>query len=366
MTSDGRAVDLPLAKATCQRCGAARTTTAIPDAFWTSHYTEDYTLAGRGGAAEPAWFGPDGMVPRSALAAEWIAASLSAAPALRPRSILEVGCGDGAVLARLKAVFPNAALHGVEPNAHATSLARARGLDVRQASYDAVAGQFDLVYSIAVIEHVVSPRHFLTALRALLKPAGRLIVIHPCQDRPSNDIFMLDHLHHFHSQHLLRLAKNVGLAVEAANLGTRMFVNFALARLVPARCEIPAPAAWPSMRALKEAIASWRHIFAAVDDWLARWDNRPIIVWGIGENFDLLRAYCQLGKQPICLGIDERAQARGQDFPIRSAAVVRDGELRATPVLLTFRPSKAIEGRLTGAGAEWFCPLPSDNHEKQQ
>jgi SAM-dependent methyltransferase len=86
--------------------------------------------------------------------------------------------------------MPNATCEGVELNRDAVDLARQRGIFVHQgAPADLAAEQYDVVYSIAVLEHVPSPTKFLRELRRLLKPGGHLFLYQPTQDVPSYDLF---------------------------------------------------------------------------------------------------------------------------------------------------------------------------------
>lgn len=109
------------------------------------------------------------------------------ATALKPlagKSALDVGCGAGLLcepLARL-----GAAVTGVDaaPENIATAAAHAAqsGLAIEYRAGELSAqklGQFDLVTSMEVIEHVTDPAAFVTELVAHLKPGGLLIMSTP-------------------------------------------------------------------------------------------------------------------------------------------------------------------------------------------
>lgn len=99
-------------------------------------------------------------------------------------SILDIGCGNGAMLAEIRKLGPSA-LCGVESSESAVRLARSQGFDIRLA--DATADlvtlfeqhSFDLVISVEVIEHVYDPRGLLRQAHALLRPKGRLLLTTP-------------------------------------------------------------------------------------------------------------------------------------------------------------------------------------------
>ncbi len=105
---------------------------------------------------------------------------------LRPlagKTALDVGCGAGlfaALLARL-----GAKVTGIDAAPEVIAVARdhaaGQGLEVdyRHAAVEDVAGRFDLVTSMEVIEHVADPRAFLARLAARLAPGGLMILSTP-------------------------------------------------------------------------------------------------------------------------------------------------------------------------------------------
>jgi SAM-dependent methyltransferase len=102
------------------------------------------------------------------------AAALCARAGVRPRTLVEIGCGDGALLAELSARSVAAALDGFELSGPAAELARARGVPGarRVESYDgarvpAADGSYDLAVLSHVLEHVPEPG-------ALLEEAARV------------------------------------------------------------------------------------------------------------------------------------------------------------------------------------------------
>ena len=105
---------------------------------------------------------------------------------LRPlegKSALDVGCGAGLLaepLARLGArvTAVDAAVELVDV---AREHAAGQGLkiDYRHAAVEDLGGQFDLITSMEVIEHVADPRAFLESLAARLAPGGLMILSTP-------------------------------------------------------------------------------------------------------------------------------------------------------------------------------------------
>lgn len=102
---------------------------------------------------------------------------------LEGKKSLDVGCGAGLLaepLARLGAQV-TAIDAAPELIAAAQTHAAARGLEIdyRVATAEEIEGQFDLVTSLEVIEHVANPGAFVAALAARLAADGLLILSTP-------------------------------------------------------------------------------------------------------------------------------------------------------------------------------------------
>ena len=88
--------------------------------------------------------------------------------------ILDIGCGDGSALEKMRGRGAWQ-LCGVEFDAAAAQRARAKGLDVRAGDVAAAGfepGSFDLIRMGHVIEHVLDPAATLREVLRLLKPGG--------------------------------------------------------------------------------------------------------------------------------------------------------------------------------------------------
>lgn len=95
--------------------------------------------------------------------------------------VLDVGCGNGSVVALMRRNGLDAL--GLEPSAHAAALAReCYGIEVQVGMLqDAAiaAGSLDAVTLLDVIEHLSDPLGDLRRAHALLKPGGRVYVKTP-------------------------------------------------------------------------------------------------------------------------------------------------------------------------------------------
>ena len=102
---------------------------------------------------------------------------------LEGKSALDVGCGAGLLaepLARLGAQVTaiDAAPELIEV-ARAHAAGQGLAIEYRAAAVEAIEGQFDLITSLEVIEHVADPRAFIAALARRLAPGGLLILSTP-------------------------------------------------------------------------------------------------------------------------------------------------------------------------------------------
>ena len=94
--------------------------------------------------------------------------------------LLEIGCGPGLFLAEARRLGVATAI-GVDLNPWAIAAARARGIDARLGTIEAIPAttRFDAIVMLDVLEHVREPLPFLAAVRARLRPDGRLLLMTP-------------------------------------------------------------------------------------------------------------------------------------------------------------------------------------------
>jgi SAM-dependent methyltransferase len=144
-------------------------------------------------------------------------------------SVLDVGCGRGDFLRHAAAERPDLNLTGIDlsPNGSSDRIRFIQGDILQLAS----AGEtFDVVASLAVIEHIDDVQAFVSRNCSLLKSAGKLIVM-TINDGSLlyragrlgrsfgvplayNRLYSVHHLHHFTRQSLSLLLKRHQLTVE--------------------------------------------------------------------------------------------------------------------------------------------------------
>lgn len=107
--------------------------------------------------------------------------------------LLEVGCGSGYLLGRMKQLGWD--VEGVDFDHEAVRLAREVGLVVKCGKLEECAypsSFFDAIYMGNLIEHVHDPIELLNECYRLLKPAGKLVIVTPNTESMGCRVFGMD------------------------------------------------------------------------------------------------------------------------------------------------------------------------------
>jgi SAM-dependent methyltransferase len=136
---------------------------------------------------------------------------------ITPETIVEIGCGDGSLLAELSDI---AVVDGFELSANAAAYARERGVARKVEAFDgehvpAQADEYDLAVLSHVLEHVPDP---LPLLKEAARVAPHVIVEVPLEDnrsarRPAARRLSeaAGHLHAWNRTDVRRLLRSAGL-----------------------------------------------------------------------------------------------------------------------------------------------------------
>jgi SAM-dependent methyltransferase len=154
------------------------------------------------------------------------AAALCGRAGRHPASVVEIGCGEGALLAELARAWPDTRFDGFELSEPAIEIARSRGIPGagRLEAFDgahvpASDGAYDLAVLSHVLEHVPDP---LPLLREAARVARRVLVEVPLEDNVSGrrrahraESERIGHLHQFDRAAVRALVAGAGLPVAA-------------------------------------------------------------------------------------------------------------------------------------------------------
>ena len=156
--------------------------------------------------------------------------TVAALPPGAGRRLLDVGCGSGEFLQRMRSFGWEAV--GVEPDPVAAARARSAALDVRDGLLVDAAFEddfFDAIVLSHVIEHVHDPVELLRECRRVLRPGGVLKIMTPNLHSVGHRRFGADwrglepprHLHLFSSRSLSSCIRKAGLAVTEVRTSAR-------------------------------------------------------------------------------------------------------------------------------------------------
>lgn len=199
-----------LTTSACVRCGFVLTNPRPRPEAMETFYATIYRRLYRGSAAPSAkQLQALGVHERAHYIAEW----LEAGDLVHGKRVLDVGCGDGSLLAELDARGA-ASVVGVEPNAEYRAYASLKaGINVAKSIEDLdPSNRFDLVIANHVLEHIPDPLAFLREVRHLVDTHGHAYINVPDATAYSSiDALHIAHLSHFTIVTLQRALRGAGL-----------------------------------------------------------------------------------------------------------------------------------------------------------
>jgi hypothetical protein len=197
------------------------------------------------------------------------------------RVLLEIGASDGDVLAELRTRTNASRAYAFEPNKENASIARQRGIDVRERFFgaDAVADKLDpvdFIYARHVIEHVFDFTSFFRGINGVVSAGADLILETPSLDfhamQGSMDPFHIEHVHVFALCSLVMLAGFHGWRYGDSVVTASGNLIASFRKGGPPR-QIPKPDLGGLQARLSQHSEAMRRLFA----------GRRIIFWGAGS-----------------------------------------------------------------------------------
>ncbi len=148
----------------------------------------------------------------------------------RPQRLIEVGCGNGDMLALMRDLGWE--VSGVEFDPKCKNLVEMQGIpchlgDIRELHYP--TDTFDAIYTGNVIEHLIDPHSFVTECARILKSGGRFVCLTPNSTSFGHAYFKHNwrglepprHLALFNLKNLTRLLKDNGFELELSRTTNR-------------------------------------------------------------------------------------------------------------------------------------------------
>lgn len=355
MLSDGRVIARALAKLSCMACGAAFHASETSRQDIRDVYRSGYALAGAA---------PKSDAARARAYCRWIQSECST-----PRSVLEIGCGSGALLTILVAAWPAAKGYGIDPalpkagrSGNRIRLERGFVEDIPQDWQG-----FDLIVAVNVVEHVPNPGAFLAALQSRLAPNGKIVIVCPAAEPPNVELLFFDHLYSLTPSALRAASKPTLLVALKQTSAPREIGDFQMLVFSKADDESGRSLQWdrpfPDLHARRQSyLERWSELDQTLLD-----RSKPgarLVAFGAGQTAAMLRAYAPRTWARVGLIVlDDINEAWTLGPPIASYQEAVQN-LAGAEVLIAASPhvQKAIADRLRNDGMrpiEWDDLIPN-------
>jgi 2-polyprenyl-3-methyl-5-hydroxy-6-metoxy-1,4-benzoquinol methylase len=148
---------------------------------------------------------------------------------VRPRRVLDCGCGDGSLLSEVAARVPCGELHGTDiadnvPIQSAGIPIRFQRQDLGQPVPEGMHGLYDLVLCSEVIEHVANDEAVLRNLHDVAAPGATVVLTTQSGNIYKTEQF-LGHIRHYCLSDLCARVEQTGLTVEKSYLAGWPWLN---------------------------------------------------------------------------------------------------------------------------------------------
>jgi len=249
----------------CRTCGCIQ---KVIDQAWRSEVAQiydNYTIYYQSGGVEQAVFDQNSgqAVRRSNRVLQHLQAN---AELPKHGRLLDVGCGNGALLRAFSSLIPGWSLVGTElSDKYRLAVEAIPGVEAFYACPPGeIPGSFDLIIVMHALEHIPAPADFLVQLRGKLAAGGLLIVEVPDHLQNPFDLLIADHSTHFTAATIAALIESAGYRLDAMATDWMPKELTALARRGEGRSTQSLPgASMPGIVSAPRSLAWLRSVIAA-------------------------------------------------------------------------------------------------------
>lgn len=350
VTSDCRPWTERVDWAVCGKCGTVQKPVTDEWLAQADSIYAGYEIYAQGNGAEQSTFNAESGAgeSRSRRIVEWLGRTRDL-----PESgyLLDIGCGNGALLRAFHDVRRSWALTGAELNDRNRAAVESVP-NTRFYSGDIFAekGSYNYIALIHTLEHIANPVDFLNRARDLLVPDGKLLIQVPHLTNSPFDLLIADHCTHFTGQTLVSVVEAAGY--EIADLAVDMIPKELTLLARPGRC-VDFDETCPDVEEGLEIVcehASWlealRNQGAGLSGNIGIFGSSISATWLASEIGGAVRFF-----------VDEdvnRIGSHHMGLPIVSVGEIPNDCL----VLMPLRPdiAKAVAGRLGEEGRRFVLP----------
>jgi SAM-dependent methyltransferase len=353
VTSDCRPWPHPVRTALCEACGLLQKPLDAVLAAQVEKIYEGYTMYQLSDGREQLVFSELGAAStRSSAIVEHVDRTVEL-PA-RGR-MLDVGCGNGAMLTAFGARRPDWVLAGLERDGRCCEriLALPGVEHFHTPPLDAVEDRYDVITMIHVLEHVERPVEMLRDVRRHLQPGGLLVVEVPDLLQNPFDIVILDHYLHFTEHSAAILLRRAGFAI----IGVARVIPKELTLLARAVAE-PGPVALAAAATEAAQVVAHGRWLASVADTVKQEAATPRFgVFGTA----VAGTWCgAVGGQGVEFFVDEDPERVGKQHMMRPV-LHPDRLVPSDRVFLAFPPGLAahLAARLRACSVATYIAPPA-------
>ena len=202
--------------AVCENCGTVQKPITAQWLAEVEAIYGSYSIYHNAGGAEQNVFATQGRQSRSSRLIEQLRDRV---PVPYTGRLLDIGCGNGATLRAFSQLMPGWSLVGNEQNDRyrtaVEAIPQVEAFHVGEP--ETVAGSFDLLTLVHVLEHIADPVAYLRRVTANATPRGTIVAQVPAHRQNPFDLLVADHCTHFSLESLTAVFEAAGLEVLAAS-----------------------------------------------------------------------------------------------------------------------------------------------------